>query len=117
MKTSNRKRLQFKALVNSEYTHTRIYKQLVKEEQIKIELIDWLLKIFNVDKTKNGEVTRFVLLELEINGHTEKIDIVVTDLNGSNMFLGYDWLVKHNTEFNWNNGMIQFIICPKEYKI
>jgi len=64
------------------------------------------LKIFNVDKTKNGEVTRFVLLELEINGHTEKIDIVVTDLNDSNMFLGYDWTVKHNTEFNWNNGMI-----------
>jgi len=40
MKTSNRKRLQFKALVNSEYTHTRIDKQLVKEEQIKTELID-----------------------------------------------------------------------------
>ena len=40
MKISNRKKLQLKTLVNSEYTHTRIDKQLVKKKQIKTELID-----------------------------------------------------------------------------
>ena len=30
------------------------------------------------------------------------------DLNGMDMFLGHNWLVKHNPEVNWKNGMIQF---------
>jgi len=46
----------------------------------------------------------FVLLELKINGH---IDAVVTDLNGTDIFLEYGWLVKHNPEVNWNIGTIQ----------
>jgi len=44
----------------------------------------------NTFKVFNGEVTRFVLLELEINKHTEKIDVVVIDLNSTDMFLEYN---------------------------
>ena len=100
--------------MDSSCTHIRINKQLVKEEKIKIELIDKLFEVFNTDRTKNGEVTWFTLLELEINGYKEYIDIAVTDLNSMNMFLGYNWLVKYNPEVNWNSGIIQFIRCPKE---
>ena len=89
----------------------------MKEKKIKIEPIDKSFKVFNTDGTKNGEVTRFALLELKINRHKEYIDTVVMDLNGTDMFLGYDWLVKHNPEVNWNLGMIQFMRCPNEYKI
>jgi len=28
------------------------------------------------------------------------------------MFLGHDWLVKHNLEVNWKNGTIRFTRCP-----
>jgi len=56
IKISNRKKLWLQALVDSECTHTKINKQLVKEERIKTEPIDRLLKVFNVDGTKNGEV-------------------------------------------------------------
>ena len=28
------------------------------------------------------------------------------------MFLGYNWLVKHNPEVNWKNGTIKFTRCP-----
>jgi len=73
MKTSNEKKLQLKILVNSEYTHTRINKQLVKEKWIKMKPIDRSFEIFNIDETKNGEVTKFALLKLEINRHIEKI--------------------------------------------
>ena len=77
MKTSNEKKLQLKILVNSEYTHTRINKQLVKEKWIKMEPIDRSFEIFNTDETKNGEVTKFTLLKLEINRHIEKINTAV----------------------------------------
>jgi len=32
---------------------------------------------------------------------------VVTDLNGMDMFLGYDWLIKHNPEIYWNTGTVR----------
>ena len=33
------------------------------------------------------------------------------DLDGTNMFLDHDWLVKHNPEVNWKNGTIRFTRC------
>ena len=87
-------------------THTRIYKQLMKKERIKIEPINRLFEVFNINGTKNREFTQFALLELEINKHKKHIDIAVTNLNSIDMFLGYNWLVKHNLEVNWNLEII-----------
>ena len=101
---SKENELQLQALVDSGYTYTRINKQLVKKERIKMKPIDRSFKVFNADGTKNREVTWFIPLEVEINRHREQIDVVVTDLNGTNMFLGYDWLVKHNPEVDQNKG-------------
>ena len=52
--------------------------------------MDRSFKVFNADGTKNGEVTQFVLLEVKINEHKEQINAVVMDLNGTDMFLGYN---------------------------
>ena len=87
-------------------THTRIYKQLMKKERIKIEPINRLFEVFNINGTKNREFTQFALLELEINKYKKHIDIAVTNLNSIDMFLGYNWLVKHNLEVNWNLEII-----------
>ena len=59
-----------------------------------------LFKVFNPNGTKNREVTKFVLLKLKINKYIEKINITVIDLNSTDIFLRYDWLVKHNPEVN-----------------
>ena len=111
MKILNRKKLWLKALVDSWCVYTGIDKQLVKEEQIKTEPIDRSFEVFNTDGTKNKEVMRFVSLKLEINRHTEKINIVVIELNSIDIFLEYDWLVKHNPEVNWDKETIQFTRC------
>jgi len=117
VKISNRKELWLKALVDSICTHTGINKQLVKKERIKTELMDRSFEVFNTDRTKNGKVTRFVLLELKINRHMEQIDIEVTDLNSIDIFLRYNWLVKHNPEVNWNTRTIWFIRYLRECRI
>jgi len=31
------------------------------------------------------------------------------------MFLGYNWLVKHNPEVNWKNETIKFTRCLESY--
>ena len=111
IKTKNRKKLEVKALVDSGCTHIGIDEQLVKDKKIPTKPIDFSFEVFNADGTKNGEVTKMVSLEIKINGHTEQLEAVVTDLDRTDMFLGYDWLVKHNPKVNWKNSTIQFTRC------
>ena len=91
---------------------TGINKQLVKDKKIPIKPINFSFKVFNADGTKNGEVTKVAPLEIEIDGHTEQLEAAVIDLDGTDMFLGHDWLVKHNPEVNWKNGTIWFTRYP-----
>jgi len=112
MKIKNSKKLKVKALVNSRCIHMGINKQLVKEKRIQMKPINFSFEVFNADRTKNREVTKVAPLEIEINGHKEILEAVVIDLNGTDMFLGHDWLVKHNSEVNWKNRTIKFTRCP-----
>ena len=52
-------------------------------------------------------------LEIEINGYKKQLEAAITDLNRTDMFLGHDWLVKHNLEINQKNGTIRFTRCPE----
>jgi len=56
-------------------------------------------------------------LKIKINRYKERLEAAVTDLNKMDMFLGHDWLVKHNPEVNWKNGTIQFTRCPGSCKM
>ena len=85
-----------------------INKQLVKDKRIQTKLINFSFEVFNTDRTKNKEVTKMASLEIKINEHKKQLEAVVTDLNSTDMFLGHDWLVKHNLEVNWKNGTIWF---------
>ena len=112
IKIENGKKFKIKTLVDSGYIHTGIDKQLVKDKRIQTKLINFSFEVFNIDGTKNREVTKVAPLEIEINGHKEQLEVAVTDLNRTDIFLGHDWLVKYNPEVNWKNGTIQFTRCP-----
>ncbi|KXN84511.1 hypothetical protein AN958_12412 [Leucoagaricus sp. SymC.cos] len=30
----------------------------------------------------------------------------------ADMLLGHDWLIYHNPEINWQNGIVRFTRCP-----
>ena len=100
VKTKNGKKLKVKALVDSGCIHTGIDEQLVKDKRIQTKPINFSFEVFNTDGTKNREVTKVAPLEIEINGHKETLKAAVMDLNGTDMFLEHDWLVKHNLEVN-----------------
>jgi len=73
--------------------------------------VNFSFEVFNVDGTKNREVTRVVPLKIKINGYKEQLEAAVTDLNGMDIFLDHNWLVKYNPEINWKNSTIKFIRC------
>jgi len=106
MKTKNSKNLKVKTLVDLRCTYRGIDKQLVKEKKIQTKLIKFSFEVFNTDRTKNREVTKVTSLKIEINRYKKWLEAAVIDLNRMDMFLGHDWLVKHNLELNWKNGMI-----------
>jgi len=117
IETKNGKKLKVKALVDSGCMHTRIDEQLVKDKKIPMKPINFSFEVFIADRTKNREMTKVVSLKIEINGYKEKLEAAVTDLDGMDMFLGHDWLVKHNLEVNWKNDTIRFTRCPEQYMI
>lgn len=62
----------------------------------------------------NGQVTDSVKLEIEIEGHKEDVKAAVVQLEDrAELFLGHDWLIKHNPEVDWINGQIKFTRCPE----
>ena len=63
MKIKNGKHLKVKALIDLEYTHIGIDKQLVKDKSIQTRPINFSFKVFNINRTKNGEVTRVASLK------------------------------------------------------
>ena len=113
IKTKNSKKIKIKALVNSRCTYTRMNKQLVKDKRIKTRPINFSFEVFNVNGTKNGEVTKVASLEIKINRYKEQLEAVVINLNRIDMFLEHNWLVKHNLKVNWKNGIIKFTRCSE----
>jgi len=79
--------------------------------------INFSFEVFNADETKNREMTRVAPLKIEINGHKKQLEAAVTDLDRTDIFLGHDWLVKHNPEVNWKNSIIRFTRCPGQCTI
>jgi len=106
VKTKNRKNLKIKALVDLGCIYMGIDEKLVKNKRIQTKPINFSFEVFNTNGTNNREVTRIAPLEVEINRHKEQLEAAITDSNGIDMFLGHDWLVKHNPEVNWKNKTI-----------
>jgi len=86
-------------------------------KKIQMKSLNFSFKVFNADKMKNGEVTRVAPLEIEVNSYKKQLKAAVMNLNGMDMFLEYNWLVKHNPEVNCKNKTIKFMRCPESYTI
>lgn len=76
--------------------------------------------VYNADGTLNGYVKEVAVLEMEIrdtdgNPHRELLDLPVVNLGGKHdLFLGYDWLDRHNPLVDWRHREIAFGRCPAE---
>ena len=48
--------------------------------------------VYNIDGTlnKNKSIKEFVILQLAINNHYKRIDLIVIKLGDTDLFLGYD---------------------------
>jgi len=55
-------------------------------------------------------------MNMTIGNHQELIQLSVTNLNNYDLFLGYDWLQKHNPTINWKDSLINLQNCRQWYR-
>ena len=49
-----------------------------------------------------------------IQDHVKRIQFAVSDLGEADVFIGYEWLKKHNPDVDWRASSLFFTWCPDE---
>lgn len=105
------------ALIDSGCTKSCIDKNFVERNHIPTHELTTPYSIYNADGSNNegGRVTKCVKIGMRMSDslHQEQIELPITTLASSDIFLGYDWLAKHNPEIDWTDKQIDFTWCPE----
>src|ERR1700742_346739 len=104
------------ALLDNGCTATCIDRDYAKAEGFQQKELAVHIIAKNADGTENsrGKITHYVELMMGIGPHQEKQRFLVTGLGKARVFIGYDWLLKHNPEIDWRSQEIKFSRCPAE---
>ncbi len=106
-------KLTTKALINSGCTGSAINQAYIEKHNLDTKKALIPILVYNADGTRNqgGDITEFVELLMTIGEHPERIDLAVTNLGKKDIYLGHDWLKRHNPSVNWEYGTIIFGRC------
>ncbi|SJK99230.1 uncharacterized protein ARMOST_02521 [Armillaria ostoyae] len=110
---TNRQVLTTKGLVDSGCTSSAINRAFVQKHRLDTVKTAIPIIIYNADGSRNkgGDITEYVEVRLTIGNHEERLDLAVTDLGSKDLYLGHDWLQRHNPAINWVTGTIIFGCC------
>ncbi|SJL16487.1 uncharacterized protein ARMOST_20013 [Armillaria ostoyae] len=102
-----------KGLVDSGCTSSAINRAFVQKNQLDTVKTAVPIIVYNADGTRNqaGDITEYVEMRMTIGDHIEQIDFAVTDLGPKDLYLGHDWLKRHNPVINWETGTVIFGRC------
>ena len=103
------------ALIDSGSTSLCISQKFVKENNLDTIQLPFPITCYNADRTtnKNGSVMEVTRMNMTIGDHQELIQLSVTNLGNHDLFLGYDWLQKHNPSINWRDSSISLQNCQQ----
>jgi transposase InsO family protein len=104
------------ALLDSGCTGSCIDKEFVRKNNIQTRKVPLPIPVYNADGSLNegGPITEFVEMRMVIQDHTERIQFAVSSLGKTELFIGHEWLKKHNPNINWRTSTLTFDRCPRE---
>ena len=102
------------ALLDSGATGSCVNKDYVEAQGLQIKKLPLPLPVYNADGTLNegGAIEGFVEVRMLIGDHAERIELAVTNLGKTDIFLGLDWLRYHNPNIDWAESTLTFDRCP-----
>ncbi len=105
--------LSTRGLLDSGCTSSAINRSFVEKHQLETRKISVPIPVYNADGTRNagGDITEYVETRMTIKGHAERIDLAITNLGKKDIYLGHDWLKRHNPSVNWKTQSILFGRC------
>jgi len=103
-----------KAFLDSRATGFFVDKKLVEEYGFKLEKLDRLIEVKNVNSTSNssGNITHKLECNVFYKEHSKRLRMDMCDLGRTKMILDMPWLAAHNPEINWKTGEIKMLRCP-----
>ena len=112
----NNLQIQSQGLIDSGCTGSCINESLVKKYQLVTKKTPLAIPVYNADGTLNkaGAIKEYISMRLSIHNHVERIDLAVTNLGDTDIFIGHEWLKKHNPSIDWVRATINFDRCPEE---
>ncbi len=101
------------ALVDSGCTSSAINQAFVEQYNIPTHATTTPIPVYNANGTRNqgGAITKYAKIRLKIRDHAEQIDLAITDLGNRQIFLGHNWLARHNPLVNWKTRKLTFAQC------
>ena len=101
------------ALVDSGSSSSCISQRFIKKNLINTYPLPFPITCYNTDGStnKDGSIMEIMEMNMTIGNHQELIQLSVTNLGSHNLFLGYDWLQKHNPTINWKDFLINLQNC------
>src|ERR1700731_448334 len=108
MHTQSRKTFMMKALIDSGCARSCVDIALVNKQGWPMEKLPRLIEILYADGGKNPEATatQFCKVIAKVNGLEMLIQPLVTKLDKSILYLGYDWLVGANPKIDWRTSRV-----------
>jgi hypothetical protein len=105
-----------KALLDSGCTGSCISRDYVRDNQIPTKRTPRPIPIYNADGTLNKDrsITEYVEMRMIVQDHIERIRLAVSNIGRNEVFIGHEWLRKHNPSVDWRNSTIIFDRCPRE---
>jgi len=91
-----------RALLDSGATGLFMSKRLAKKERFKLEKLERLLRVRNIDGSDNsgGAITHEAKANVYYKGYVERVRLDVCELGKVDVILGMPWLAAHNLEIN-----------------
>ncbi|SJL17461.1 uncharacterized protein ARMOST_21012 [Armillaria ostoyae] len=110
---TNRQVFATRGLVDSGCTSSAINHAFVQKHHLDTVKTAIPIIVYNADGSRNkgGDITEYVEVHLTIGNHEERIDLAVTNLGAKDLYLGHDWLKRHNPVINWETGTVIFGRC------
>jgi hypothetical protein len=108
--------LRMDALLDSGCTGSCIDTEFVRKNEIPTKKVPLAIPVYNADGSLNegGPITEFVEVRMIIQDHTERIHLAVANLGKTELFIGHEWLKKHNPNIDWRTSTLMFERCPSE---
>ena len=113
---NNHNQIETQVLLDSGTTGSCVNKSFVEKHSLMIKKLPIKIPIYNADGTlnNNGSIEGFTEVRMTIGDHAERIELAVTNLHQTDIFLGLDWLRRHNPSIDWTESIVTFDRCPSD---